>query len=84
MADFGADIISELERLVAAEYTIERFGLQIRVSQLCPPGKVYVMDPQASDLGDVMEGVDRVLVVPTEALAEQARQAAKEVGMKVL
>lgn len=82
--DFGADLISELERMIAAEYEVERFGLQIRVSELCPPGKVFLMDPKAADLGDVLEGVDRVLVVRTEALADQARKAAEQVGMRLV
>jgi hypothetical protein len=84
-ADFGAALISELERMIAAEVTIDHFGIQIRVSELCPPGRVYVMDPTA--LPDFLQAdgdPDRVLVVPTEALAEQARKAAEEVGMKVL
>lgn len=74
-------LLDVLEKLVAAEQVVERYGIEIRVSELCPKDTMYVMDPGALDFPD--DPARRVLVVPTEALAEQARKAAEEAGVRV-
>lgn len=81
-ADFGADALDAFQRLLDAEQVVERLGIEIRVSELCPPGKMYVMNPAALELSD--DPARKVLVVPTEALAEQVRAAAAQAGVPIL